>query len=98
MSLVLEKLDRRHVGNEFFKHRVWISDGRREGLLPITEIRNWCWEVWGASAERDYFVTLSYMNQKIYNEHWAWHTDANGHVYIYLTNDQALAFFKLKWM
>ena len=96
MALKLETLDGRHSGNYYFKYRVWVHGTDR--VRDFIQIRNWCWEVWGASAERDFFITLSYMTDKIHNEHWAWHTDPNGHVYIYLTDNQALAFFKLKWM
>jgi len=96
MSLRLETLDGRHSGKIFFKYRVWVYGGA-DGIRDFIQIRNWCWEVWGPSCERDDHI-LSYKDPEVdTNKHWAWLTDGN-YRYVYLTNDQALAFFKLKWL
>jgi len=95
MALKLETLDGRHSGSWFFKYRVWVHGPDR--VRDFIQIRNWCWEVWGPSCEREDHI-LSYNDPAIENNlHWAWHTYERSR-YIYLVNDQALAFFKLKWL
>ena len=95
MALNLEKLDGRHSGNYYFKYRVWVHGTDR--VRDFIQIRNWCWEVWGPSCERDDHI-LSYNNSTVVNNpHWAWHVYERSR-YIYLIDDQALAFFKLKWL
>ena len=95
MALKLETLDGRHSGNYYFKYRVWVHGTDR--VRDFIQIRNWCWEVWGPSCERDDHI-LSYNNSTVVNNpHWAWHVYERSR-YIYLIDDQALAFFKLKWL
>ena len=95
MALQLETLDGRHSGNIFFKYRVWVYGPDR--IRDFINVRNWCWEVWGSSCEREDYM-MSYSDQDVVtNSQWAWHKVDRSR-YIYLVNDQALAFFKLKWL
>ena len=95
MQIKIEPLDRRHSGNLRFSHRVWIYGEDR--IENFNTIRNWCWEVWGPSCERDDAIKLFHAKNPLHNPQWAWYTDAFER-YIYLVDDQALAFFKLKWL
>ena len=101
-QLKLEKLDGRHKGYGPFKYRIWVNGPASDRIWNFTDLREWCWQVWGSSCERDIYMFGYYnQDQKIQNEHWAWHYDRDarsGNLFIYLTNDEALSFFKLKWM
>lgn len=59
------------------------------------EIRNWCWETFGPSCERDYYISLKRKNMEV-NEHWAWHTDHFG-MSIYFVSDAGLGWMLLKF-
>ena len=79
------KLDKRHNGNSRFKY--FASFGYGE-LLKFVEVRNWCWQTWGPSAELD---ISGLVDQK-----WAWvHDDYNTR--IYLASDTEYQWFILKW-
>ena len=95
MALKLETLDGRHSGNYYFKYRVWVHGTDR--VRDFIQIRNWCWEVWGPSCERDDHIQSKRDPEIENNLHWAWHVHERSR-YIYLINDRALAFFKLKWL
>jgi hypothetical protein len=64
MALKLEKLDGRHSGHFFFQYRVWVHGSDR--IRDFIQIRNWCWEVWGSSCERDDHI-LSYNFPEVQN-------------------------------
>jgi hypothetical protein len=89
----LSKLDRRHTGTEHFKYRVRIDGSRDDRVKKFLEIRQWCWDTWGASAERDFAVVET-------PTHWAWHTGRDilyEPLFVYLVSDADASFFKLKW-
>jgi hypothetical protein len=75
---------------------------RDDRIQKFLEIRQWCWQVWNASCELDnYLSAYRILKQTRYNDHWAWaDTDypRTKGSHIYLTGDQELAFFRLKWM
>jgi hypothetical protein len=89
------KLDRRYNGSGRFSHYV-----EPDGILPpidriqqFIEWRNWCWETFGPSAERDFTGQWYQLDVK-----WAWDTEqySSRHLRLYFT-EETLVVFKLKW-
>lgn len=110
MKYTIDTLDGRHAGCKDYKYRVWIYGTDNTFINDMLALRKWCTDVYGMSAERD--IALRWRSLKLkemqtvnrnlvpkYNEHWAWHLEeASGNwFYIYLTGDEELSFFKLKW-
>ena len=100
MQIKISLLDGRHSGNAYFKYRAQIQATLEERHVRFNEIREWCWQVWGSSAERESHCFLTALANPAVNLHWAWHVEDqynNFRPYIYLVGDEELAFFKLKW-
>ena len=109
MKLNVIKLDRRHTANQVFKYYVEpayeFGVGRDDRIEMFKELRAWCWEMFGPGCERDFVVLRPVpvgeegqcRMQAV--EKWAWltTTDASGELRIYF-NDEAMTFFKLKWL
>ena len=93
MDYRITKLDKRHNGHLFYKYSVapiWHSAYTYTSTVydqQFVNVRNWCWETWGPSTE---FMMPSR------SEYWAWDSEFK-HRRIYLKNDEALIFFKLKF-
>ena len=52
MKYHITKLDRRHNGNHWFKYSVRPNTyDKIVSAKELVELRNWCWEHYGASAE-----------------------------------------------
>ena len=84
------KLDRRYKGHGQFKYTVsfWLS----KEYPKFCEIRNWCWQQWGSSAEVDIWIK----NPALQSPNWCWVKD-DYRVRIYLTSDKEYQWFLLKW-
>ena len=73
-------------------------------MVAVSEfllLRDWCVKTWGMSCERDYYLLYLDFNDPgappaPINPHWAWHSE-NKQLKIYLTSDNELEWFKLKW-
>ena len=87
-KMKIQKLDRRMNGYDHFTHRVVFLD--RE-IVDFIDIRNWCWQQWGASCEYDFWNR--YGDRR--NENWCWVSN-NYNKLIYLGEKQ-LQWFLLKW-
>lgn len=82
----LKKLDKRNKGHETYKYMA-VLNRSKEGD-KFCEIRNWCWEQWGASSELDFY--------KSRNPAWAWNVDEY-EVRIYIGSDKEYQWFLLRW-
>lgn len=103
MQFKVQKLDKRHNAHQFFSHRIETStvywrNGPGEKYEEFLELRQWCWETFGISCERDLYSHLWYRGgNKIYNKFWAWHfSGTDDAAYIYLT-EEGYTHYKLKW-
>ena len=107
--LVVEKLDNRHKGVDFFSHRVRVA-GPRAIIIPcFNSIREWCWSTWNPSFELDSILSLAHLTGTTGGtftkllpyvpDHWAWMISRDGFdYYIYLRSPEDLTMFELKWM
>jgi hypothetical protein len=107
MKYRIEKLDKRHKGNENFKYRIeFLPDSRlSKRFLNFQTMREWCWKAFGASSELNLYDRLNMereienTDEEIPNPVWCWHQqvyDGNG-LYIYLQTEKELTFLQLKW-
>lgn len=83
------KLDRRHNGHNQFKYYARFLTFQMD---QFCEVRNWCWQTWGPSAELD---TIRYLEHGR-NLKWAWTCDQYN-VKIFLASDKEYQWFTLKW-
>lgn len=83
------KLDNRYSGCRNWKYLV-----NCENTIKLVTVRNWCWEVWGASCEREFWQIAPNANQ-----HWAWSCNDGNDVYrrIYLKTDTELSIYLLQF-
>lgn len=95
------KLDTRFAGHQHFKYRVKILGDYVVRYSQYIEIRNWCWETWGSSCERDILIELADKDESFIRT-WSWHAEKYNkrfyEFYIYFATDQEYALFKLKWI
>ena len=80
------KLDGRYSGCHHWKYLVEFND-----TTKMFAVRNWCWEVWGASCEREYWFKDPNANQ-----HWSW-SSSDQFRRIYLRTDTDLSIYMLKF-
>jgi hypothetical protein len=70
------------------------------GLPGFFDARTWCWEQWGPGIEAHHFYNhLVYTGKTL---SWAWDCEkyqgsAINNGKIYLTNDEMLTMFRLRW-
>jgi len=97
MKLSLEKLDGRHKGLNRLKYRVLVNGAKPTKFQDFCQVRQWCWETWGPSCEREIFLSLGQDN--VGSVEWAWHYDEKfNYCYIYLAGPKQLELFTLKWL
>lgn len=84
----LKKLDRRMNGFGNFTHFVDFRKAERKQFL---EIRNWCWEQWGPSAELEHWDKIEDGNPA-----WAW-DNREYDMRIYLAEQQQVSWYILRW-
>jgi hypothetical protein len=97
MSLKVIKTDNRHTGSYLFKYYVVVPryesiNGR---LVNFIAMREWCWETWGASCERDFHIRI--IESELLNEKWCWHTDSKHEMRLYLKSETELNWLLLRW-
>ena len=80
------KLDRRMNGYGDFKYTVRFAFSERE---KFCEIREWCWEQWGASREFNLWDATK-------NPAWCWNMDQY-RIQIYFAGEGEYQWFLLKW-
>lgn len=97
MTLSLEKLDGRHKGLNRLKYRILIHGTTTDRFQTFLQIRQWCWDTWGPSCEREIFLPLA--NNNPGSNDWAWHFEEKFQAcYIYLSGSKQLELFSLKWL
>ena len=108
MKFKVTRTDRRHTAHQVFQYYVeptYEIGGRDERITAFKELRVWCWDMFGPGCERD-FVVLRPVPvgengecRMASVEKWAWltTTDASQELRIYF-NEEAMTFFKLKWL
>lgn len=98
--LQIHQLDSRYTGHRHFKHRVKVLGDYVQRYQHYIKIRNWCWNTWGPSQERDIYLELAAQDKSL-SIQWAWHTERHNQRfsdnYIYLATDTELSVFYLKW-
>ena len=80
------KLDRRMNGYGDFKYSVRFAFSEKDRFC---EVREWCWEQWGASREFDIWDAGK-------NPAWCWTMDSY-RIQIYFAGDGEYQWFLLKW-
>jgi hypothetical protein len=80
------KLDNRYSGCRHWKYLV-----NCENTIKLVTVRNWCWKVWGASCEREFWQISPNANQ-----HWAWSCN-DDYRRIYLKTDTELSVYLLQF-
>mgnify|MGYP003333544656 CR=1 FL=1 len=83
----LKKLDRRMKGFVNFKYVAKLR--RRTDSKKFKEMRQWCWEQWGASCEQDIWEEGD-------NPAWSWGVE-DYEFRIYIGSDKEAAWYTLKW-
>lgn len=63
------------------------------------EIRNWCWDTWGASCEYELLRKSYGVSEQAFNDSWCFQTEPEVPKYcIYIKDEAALMMFKLRWI
>jgi hypothetical protein len=95
----IRKTDKRHTGHEYFGYVLEIKSNlgkfdRQLRFSEFNEVRNWVWETYGPSCEREHWLN---MNTRFpVNPHWCWHTEFN-ELKIYFSTDKEANWAKLRW-
>jgi hypothetical protein len=75
----------------------------RMRFVEFVEVRNFCWQTYGPSTELEIYGAVKGLTRnQMHNPHWAWRFGSHPvkdpqEGYIYLTGDEELAFFTLKF-
>jgi len=90
LEMKVTRLDKRHKGTEYYQYYVTpVGSSTHNQVKQFHDWRVWCWESWGAGAERDYaFVAPDAV--------WGWHSEYTERR-IYLKSVKELNWFKLRW-
>jgi hypothetical protein len=98
-SLIYQTLDSRFTGHKHFKFRVLITGPTQERYLKFVELRDWCWDTFGRSHERDVLIYLADKDDAFVRK-WAWHfvTEGRKEFAIYFAGEEEYTLFKLKWL
>jgi hypothetical protein len=98
----IRKTDKRHTGSGMFAYVLEVRSNpgtmdRQARIEEYNRVRTWAWETWGASCDREHWLTMNAKNRFPVNSHWCWHTEFN-ELKIYLTTDKEANWAKLKWI
>lgn len=100
-KFTVSKLDTRFAGHRHLKYRIKLLGDYTVRYDQYIQIRNWCWDTWGSSCERDILIELADKDESFIRR-WSWHAEKYNKrfydLYIYLATDQEYVMFKLKWM
>ena len=97
----IRKTDKRHTGHQYFSHVLEIKSNpgkfdRAARMEELNRVREWAWQTWGPSCDREHWLLMSSGNRFPVNQHWCWHTEFN-ELKIYLATDKEVTWAKLKW-
>lgn len=77
IKLRLQRLDRRYTGSNRFSHRVEFSGGWKSKATNFVRARNWCWTVFGPSAELNRLAAFGEETPI-----WAWESEHKTAIYL----------------
>lgn len=94
----VKKLDRRHVGGDYFRYRVEINDRliNPDKTDMYRQMLEWCRSIRGPSSEVRH-DRIFQVNHLTYNQHWCFDNEWFTSYHIYLTGDKELVIFELRW-
>ena len=99
--------DKRHKAHSHFKwvvenpgvHR--LRSANVEAIAKFSDIRQWCYDSWGASVEIDMWKFQFNHPAQFFmqNKHWCYDVNTTNvpQMKLYFRTDAELAFYKLKW-
>jgi hypothetical protein len=97
----IRKTDKRHAGHDYFAYVLEIKSNpgkfdRQLRRFEFNQVREWAWQTYGASCDREHWLNMNENNRFPVNLHWCWHTEFN-ELKIYLATDKEANWAKLKW-
>ena len=97
MKYDVKKLDMRFTGYPHWKYYVSASRSNTpdDRVDLFVQWREWCWNMWGASKELDFFYYVL-GGGPCNNSHWCWNSNDDNRR-IYLASDVELLEFTLRW-
>lgn len=100
MKIKICKTDGRHLG--FDKYKFYISITATYGvpddhIEKFYEIRQWCWDTWGAAREVNEWRYSKTPYHGDRNPHWSWINDGTRRR-IYLRSKDEAMLVTLKWI
>ena len=94
-NYTVTRLDKRYGGHTAFKYAISpISKEFIQRQQDFRSVRNWAWDTYGPSAERDWVLSQSHIDNT--QPTWAWDTE-HGNTRLYLKSDAELTLFELKF-
>ena len=98
----IRKTDKRHTGSQYFAYVLEVKSNpgkfdRPARISEFDQVRQWAWTTWGASCDREHWVTMNVATRFPVNPHWCWHTEFYD-VKIYLASEKEVTWFKLRWL
>lgn len=89
----LQKLDRRHSGNDRFAYRIEFYPNQTK---LFNQVREWCWDNWGSSCELDLAYDDGWISKKEIK--WCWRFDESPRaIFLYFKSDVEASVYSLKW-
>jgi hypothetical protein len=97
----IRKTDKRHAGHDNFAYVLEIKNipgkfDRQLRRFEFNQVREWAWQTYGASCDREHWLNMNENNRFPVNPHWCWHTEFN-ELKIYLATEKEANWAKLKW-
>ena len=98
----IRKTDKRHAGHDHFAYVLEIKSNpgkfdRQLRRFEFNQVREWAWQTYGASCDREHWLNMNENNRFPVNPHWCWHTEFN-ELKIYFATDKEANWAKLKWI
>lgn len=91
------KQDHRHTGHGLFPYAVGFTSSTHD-RCKFVEIREWCWDTWGAGIEL--FLYSTYPWDKPLSHAWCWISEGSSRpmrLRILFKDEQQYIYAKLKW-
>lgn len=89
---IVQKLDRRHSGNRWFKYRAE-TKGTVEGVKSFVEARSYLWQVLGASADLEELYMAYGHSPPV----WCWRASREAGWHLCFKSDKEVGLFLLKY-
>jgi hypothetical protein len=98
----IRKTDKRHAGHDHFAYVLEIKSNpgkfdRQLRRFEFNQVREWAWQTYGASCDREHWLNMNENNRFPVNPLWCWHTEFN-ELKIYFATDKEANWAKLKWI